>query len=228
MFRTLPRRPASSKRRGPRSRRALAWRRRQPVLRSIPRGVMRSASGTTDATAMGAAVHIVWRSHLAGAFTRSPSPCSGPRGCSRSSVPPSPSRPPPSFSPRPSLSCAAASSSPCSGRTRHVARGSRLRVRASYADGILTSLKSGRIRAVPMAPTSLHPRPSPPAPRCEPATTTSSASAASAALSAPRRSTAATSRLKRAALRHPRCHDLRHTFGTRTSRPPRSSRSRSG
>ena len=94
--------------------------------------------------------------------------------------------------------------------------GSTIRVRASYAAGKLTTPKSGKVRAVPMAPdvasalAKLGDR------ERSPATTTSCSPARSGL---PLDGDALSSRyrdaLARAGLRPLRFHDLRHTFGTR-------------
>ena len=95
--------------------------------------------------------------------------------------------------------------------------GSVIRVRASYAAGALTSPKSGKVRAVPMAPDvasalgaarpagALGRRRRPGVPRARPAATWT-------ARRLRRRYKAA---LTAAGLRQLRFHDLRHTFGTR-------------
>jgi integrase len=93
--------------------------------------------------------------------------------------------------------------------------GSTIRVRASYAGGVLTTPKSGKVRAVPLAPTSR----------------ARSCSSAAASIGWERTTRSSLARLVRidgsalrrrykeglgrAALRPLRFHDLRHTFGTR-------------
>ena len=123
--------------------------------------------------------------------------------------------------------CAAASCWRCAGATSTSPARS-IRVRASYAEGELTTPKSGKVRSVPMAPDVAEALAAlGAAPQRGPATTTWCSPARPARSSTGARCAAATSRRSSApACARLRFHDLRHTFGTRDDRqgrhPPRA------
>ena len=94
--------------------------------------------------------------------------------------------------------------------------GPAIRVRASYAAGQLTTPKSGKVRAVPMAPDVAAALARLGRARLTgPATTTSSSPATAATTSTAGAAPPLRAALERPALRPLRFHDLRHTFGTR-------------